>query len=173
MKLNIKRRKFADEYIKSGNATEAYIKAGYSKNKANTNATKLLQNTTVKEYINERIEQAQEESLMSVKEALALSAAIARGETQKAYTKRYDHLNDEVDREYTYTITPDIEERQRSLEHILKVHGAFNQGLTNKKIETEIKMLEKKIEQLDKGDAGTEDKIRQLHNAITDVISNE
>ncbi|PTG53545.1 hypothetical protein BU687_04955 [Staphylococcus chromogenes] len=45
--------------------------------------------------------------------------------------------------------------------------------LANKKIETEIKMLEKKIEQIDKGDAGTEDKIRQLHNAITDVISNE
>ncbi|WP_341775081.1 phBC6A51 family helix-turn-helix protein [Staphylococcus hyicus] len=45
--------------------------------------------------------------------------------------------------------------------------------LSNKKIETEIKMLEKKIEQIDKGDAGTEDKIRQLHYAITDVISNE
>lgn len=45
--------------------------------------------------------------------------------------------------------------------------------LANKKIETEIKMLEKKIEQIDKGDAGTEDKIRKLHYAITDVISNE
>lgn len=48
-----------------------------------------------------------------------------------------------------------------------------NEKLANKKIETEIKMLEKKIEQIDKGDAGTEDKIRQLHNAITDVIGNE
>lgn len=173
MKLSLKRRRFVDEYIKSGNATEAYIKAGYSKNKAHTNATKLLHNTTVKSYLDERLEQAQEKSLMSVKEALALSASIARGETQKAYTKRYDHINGEVDKEYTYTITPDIEERQRSIEHILKVHGAFNQGLNNKKIETEIKMLEKKIEQIDKGDAGTEDKIRQLHYAITDVISNE
>jgi len=42
-RLNIKQQRFADEYIKSGNATDAYIKAGYSKNKANTNATKLLQ----------------------------------------------------------------------------------------------------------------------------------
>lgn len=48
-----------------------------------------------------------------------------------------------------------------------------NEKLANKKIETEIKMLEKKIEQIDKGDAGTEDKIRQLHNAITDVIIDE
>ncbi|MDH9161291.1 terminase small subunit [Staphylococcus succinus] len=123
--LNIKQQRFADEYIKSGNATDAYVKAGYSKNKANTNATKLLQNTTIKKYIKERIEQAQEESLMGVTEALAISASIARGEPQQAYSKRYDHLTDEVDRETTYTITPDFEERQRSIDHILKVHGAY------------------------------------------------
>ena len=51
--------------------------------KANTNATKLLQNTTIKNYINERIKEVQEESLMSITEALALSASIARGEPQK------------------------------------------------------------------------------------------
>lgn len=123
--LNIKQQRFADEYIKSGNATDAYVKAGYSKNKANTNATKLLQNTTIKKYIKERIEQAQEESLMGVTEALAISASIARGEPQQAYSKRYDHLTNEVDRETTYTITPDFEERQRSIDHILKVHGAY------------------------------------------------
>lgn len=123
--LNIKQQRFADEYIKSGNATDAYVKAGYSKNKANTNATKLLQNTTIKKYIKERIEQVQEESLMSVTEALAISASIARGEPQQTYSKRYDHLTDEVDRETTYIITPDFEERQRSIDHILKVHGAY------------------------------------------------
>ncbi len=48
-----------------------------------------------------------------------------------------------------------------------------NEVLAKKKIETEIKMLEKKIEQIDKGDSGTEDKIKQLHDAITEVIVNE
>lgn len=48
-----------------------------------------------------------------------------------------------------------------------------NEVLANKKIETEIKMLEKKIEQIDKGDSGTEDKIKQLHDAITEVIVSE
>ncbi|MCD0801318.1 terminase, partial [Staphylococcus aureus] len=48
-----------------------------------------------------------------------------------------------------------------------------NEVLANKKIETEIKMLEKKIEQIDKGDSGTEDKIKQFHDAITEVIVNE
>lgn len=140
MKLSIKHKKFIDGYIKHGNATRAYISAGYSKNKANTNATKLLQNTTIKEAIKQRVEEAQQESLMSVTEALALSASIARGEPQKAYTKRYDHLEGEVDKEVTYTITPNVEERQRSLDHILKVHGAYidKKEITQRNIEINI-----------------------------------
>lgn len=35
MKLTEKQKRFADEYIKSGNATQAAIKAGYSKRTAN------------------------------------------------------------------------------------------------------------------------------------------
>ena len=62
---------------------------------------------------------------MDVTEALLISASIARGEHQQAYSKQYDHLNEEVIKEMTYTITPNIEERQRSLDHILKVHGAY------------------------------------------------
>lgn len=50
-KLTAKQRKFADEYIKTGNATQSAIKAGYSEKYANTNANKLLQNTTIKAYI--------------------------------------------------------------------------------------------------------------------------
>lgn len=140
MKLSLKQRRFADEYIKTGNATKAYISAGYSKNKANTNATKLLQNTTIKEYIKERIEQAQQDSLMSITEALAISASIARGEPQKAYSKKYDHLSKQVEREVTYTLTPSFEERQRSVDHILKVHGAYidKKEITNRNIEINI-----------------------------------
>ncbi|MFB2204975.1 terminase small subunit [Staphylococcus aureus] len=139
-KLSLKQRKFADEYIKVGNATKAYVSAGYSKNKAHTNATKLLQNTTVKQYIKERVEQMQQDSLMSITEALALSASIARGEPQEAYSKKYDHLNDEVEKEVTYTITPTFEERQRSIDHILKVHGAYidKKEITQKNIEINI-----------------------------------
>ena len=61
----------------------------------------MLRNVNVSEYIKERLEQIQEERLMSITEALALSASIARGEPQEAYSKKYDHLNDEVEKEVT------------------------------------------------------------------------
>ncbi|WP_414052898.1 terminase small subunit [Macrococcus animalis] len=126
MKLSLKQQKFADEYIiNGGNATQAAIKAGYSEKYANTNANKLLQNTTIQSYIEERVKQASDERLMDVTEALVLSAMIARGERHEAYSKHYDHLKKEVTKEVTYTMTPDFEERQRSIDHILKVHGAY------------------------------------------------
>ncbi|HCY1580293.1 TPA: terminase small subunit, partial [Staphylococcus aureus] len=52
----------------------------------------------------------------------------------------YDHLNDEVEKEVTYTITPTFEERQRSIDHILKVHGAYidKKEITQKNIEINI-----------------------------------
>ena len=46
---------FADEYIISGNATQVAIATGYSPKYVNTNASKLLQNTTLQYYLKEVI----------------------------------------------------------------------------------------------------------------------
>lgn len=51
MKLTEKQQRFVDYYIASGNAEEAARKAGYN---ARGNTTKLLQNTTIKQAIEER-----------------------------------------------------------------------------------------------------------------------
>ena len=51
-----KQKRFALEYLIDANATRAYIAAGFSANKANTNAFKLLQNTAIAEFIKEEQE---------------------------------------------------------------------------------------------------------------------
>ena len=53
-RLTEKQKRFVDEYLIDLNATQAAIRAGYSEKYANTNAPKLLQNTAIKEYIQER-----------------------------------------------------------------------------------------------------------------------
>ena len=45
---------FCEEYLTDLNATQAAIRAGYSEKYAHTNAAKLLQNTTIQEYIEKR-----------------------------------------------------------------------------------------------------------------------
>lgn len=52
--LNKRQQRFCDEYLIDLNATQAAIRAGYSEKYAHTNASKLLQNTTIKEYIEKR-----------------------------------------------------------------------------------------------------------------------
>ena len=83
-KLRIKWKKFADEYIKTGNATQSAINAGYSKKYANTNASKLLQNTTIKAYIDERMKKLEEEAIADQKEIL-------KGLTRQARREEKDY----------------------------------------------------------------------------------
>ena len=75
-----KQKKFADEYIATGNATQSAIKAGYSKNYANTNASKLLQNTTIESYIDTRLKEIAKDSIATADEVLQVLTSIIRRE---------------------------------------------------------------------------------------------
>jgi phage terminase small subunit len=55
-KLTAKQQRFCDEYLIDLNATQAAIRAGYSDKRASEQAYQLLQKTTVKAYIQERME---------------------------------------------------------------------------------------------------------------------
>ena len=79
-KLTFKQQKFADEYIISGNATQSAIKAGYSEKYANTNAVKLLQNTTIKAYLDERLSELNSKKIADQQEVLEFFTAAMRGE---------------------------------------------------------------------------------------------
>lgn len=80
MKLTAKQRLFADEYIKSGNATQSAIKAGYSDRYANTNASKLLQNTTLKAYISKKMAEIESHKIADAKEVLQFYTRVLREE---------------------------------------------------------------------------------------------
>lgn len=87
---------------------------------------------------------------MTVEEALAITASIARGEPQRSYFKQVDKITGIVEIENERLVTPSIEDRQRSLDHIFKVSGAY---LDKKEITATVDTnpLDKMISQL-KGD---------------------
>lgn len=83
-KLTLKQKKFADEYIISGNATESYKLAGYkysSDNMAGVESNKLLRNPKVKEYIDKKMAKMDEDSIAKAKEVLQYLTSVLRGET--------------------------------------------------------------------------------------------
>lgn len=85
-KLTPKQKKFADEYIKTGNATEAYRRAYSAKNMSsttiNSEAAKTLRKPLVKDYIDKLNKKLNSEKTMDEKEIYETLSSIARGEKQ-------------------------------------------------------------------------------------------
>ena len=83
MKLTEKQKRFADEYIKSGNATQAAIVAGYSKKSAQQTGSENLLKPVIKNYIDERMRTIENNRIMTAKEAVELLTGIGRGEVKE------------------------------------------------------------------------------------------
>lgn len=83
-KLTIKQKKFADEYIKTGNVYQSAINAGYSENYAK-NATKFLleNNGQISSYIEERMKKLESKTIANQTEILQFLTRIVRGEEKE------------------------------------------------------------------------------------------
>ena len=81
MRLTTKQRLFADEYIKSGNATQSAIKAGYATKAAYRTGSENLRKPQIKAYIDAKMAEIESRKIADAKEAMQAITAIARGET--------------------------------------------------------------------------------------------
>lgn len=75
-------RVFADEYIKSRNATQSYLKAypNASRKTAGANGHRLLKNTEISEYIDSQHEIMHSEIIADASEIMEFYTAMMRGE---------------------------------------------------------------------------------------------
>lgn len=124
MKLTLKQKRFVDEYIISGNATEAAIIAGYSKKYANTNASKLLQNTTIKEHVNERLKYLEDKSIAKQEEVLKYLTAVMRGENQSE-TVVIEAQENGTTRARRFGRLPEEKDRLKAAELLGKRYGTW------------------------------------------------
>lgn len=82
-KLRLQWRKFADEYIKTGNATQSAINAGYSKKTCYSIGNENLKKPEIKSYIDERMKKLEEEAIADQKEILKGLTRQARREEKE------------------------------------------------------------------------------------------
>ncbi|WEV42968.1 terminase small subunit [Lactobacillus sp. ESL0684] len=83
MSLTVKQRKFADEYIKSGNATEAAIKAGYSKRTAYSIGQENLKKVEIANYLEKRMKEISNSKVADQQEILEYLSSVMRGEQKE------------------------------------------------------------------------------------------
>ena len=120
-KLNARQKKFAEYYAQSGNATESAIKAGYSKKYANTNASKLLQNTTIVRYIKEISDKLKDESILCAKDRQVTLSDIARnGEEETSDRIRAIDTLNKMTGEYTLKVDANVSAEVSKLDDLIK-----------------------------------------------------
>ena len=118
-----KQQKFADEYIISLNATQAYKKAYPNVKKddvARANGSRLLANANVKAYIDEQLEKLKSERVADQQEVLEFLTAVMRGEKTEPLLV--------LDGERTQKViqaVPNVQSRTRAAELLGKRYGTF------------------------------------------------
>lgn len=75
-KLTQKQQRFVDEYLISGNATQAAIKAGYSKKTARKIGQENLTKPDIKAKIDKRNAEIESEKIMTMKEVMQRLTAV-------------------------------------------------------------------------------------------------
>lgn len=105
--LNPKQRAFADEYIITGNAEQSAIKAGYSESYARGQSYKLLANVGIKEYIDRRVQEIQNDKILTQTEILVMLSEIAKGEIPE--------VKEVVTKKGEFVVNPNSEDGKKQL----------------------------------------------------------
>lgn len=122
MEMTPKQRRFADEYIASGNATQAALKAGYSSKTAQRTGSENLSKPLIKAYIEQKMAEIESHKIATAKEALQGITAIARGETTETQvamnplTGKWEHTE----------VPADLKTRLNAWKEILKRYPLAN-----------------------------------------------
>lgn len=115
-KLTLKQQRFVDEYIISGNATQAAIKAGYSKKTAKQSGAENLAKPYLKAAIEKRNAEIQSEKTADMTEVMEYLTSVMRGEqTESVATAKGVYEDVEVS----------AKDRIKAAELIGKRHGAW------------------------------------------------
>lgn len=143
--MNERQKKFADEYLISGVAYNAALKAGYSEKYAKSDSHKLLENTRIKAYIDERMKELEKQKIAKQDEVMQVFTSILRQELMEEVIE----LNAMTGQFVKTKKPPSIAEVIKAGSEIMKRYPTAKQS---EKLELEIKKLK---EQLDSGIEGT------------------
>lgn len=95
-KLTKKQLKFCREYLKTSNAYQSAIKAGYSKTYAKNASKQILENRGIQNYIRGRTEKVEKQEDSTVDEVLKNIFKIASGKPIKRDFVQIDNMKKEI-----------------------------------------------------------------------------
>ena len=128
MKLTDKQKKFCEEYLIDCNATQAAIRAGYKEKYAHTNANKLLQKTTLKNYIDELLKKIKNNNIADATEVMEYLTSVVRGKSSSEIVV-VEGIGDGCSVARTMQKQPDEKERLKAAELLGRRYGLFKENV--------------------------------------------
>ncbi len=133
-KLTAKRMRFCDEYLIDLNATQAAIRAGYSKKTAQVISAELMADPRIKQFIADRMAEKESELIADQNEVLKYLTSVMRGDTQSEIVV-VEGTGDGCSEARAMQKAPDEKERLKAAELLGKRYGLYTE-----KVETDIDM---------------------------------
>lgn len=133
-KLTAKQQRFCDEYLLDLNATQAAIRAGYSKKTAKQIGQQNLTKLDLKEYIGKRMAEKEAALVADQTEVMRYLTSVLRGQSVSEVVV-VEGTGDGCSEARTMQKAPDEKERLKAAELLGKAHMIFTD-----KIQQEIDM---------------------------------
>ncbi len=153
MKLTAKQRLFADEYIKSGNATQSAIKAGYASKSAYRTGADNLRKPQIKSYIDAKMAEIESHKIADAKEVLQFYTRVLREEeTEEVALPAGDDV-------VTVEKKPSFKDRLSAAKELMKRYP-----LSDPMIQAELRKLNAEADI-------AEQKAQQLSNNVADDLT--
>lgn len=125
-KLTAKQKRFCDEYLISLNATQAAIKAGYSKKTAGVIGDENLKKPYIKDYIEKRMAEKQSSLIADQDEILKYLTSVLRGKS-KSEVVVVEGIGMGSSEARIIQKYPDEKERLRAAELLGKRYGLYTE----------------------------------------------
>ncbi|MCT4455926.1 terminase small subunit [Lactiplantibacillus paraplantarum] len=168
-KLTPKQQRFADEYIKSGNAADAARKAGYSKRSARSVGQENLTKPDIKQYIDDQMAEIASKRIMDAREAVELLARIARGEEKETV------ISSTPEGVYESQKEADLKTRISAVKEILKRYPGDDKLVKAqiRKAAAEADIAEAKARIMNASTDSTEAKVSEYLDKLDDVLGGD
>lgn len=162
MKLTAKQRLFADEYIKSGNATQSAIKAGYTEKSARFVGAENLTKPNIKAYIDTKMAEIESHKIADAKEVLEFYTRVLRKEeTEEVVVATKNDA-------FTIEKKPSFKDRVAVAKELMKRYPISDPIVQAqlKKLTADTRISEARAKNLEDNGADVEDLVSGLISAI-------
>lgn len=127
--MTAKQKRFCEEFVKTGNATQSAIKAGYSEKTANEQGARLLAKVSIKSYIQSLQAEIKTENIINAREMQEVLTSIILKQSEEDVIV-VEGCGDGVSEAVTKKKTASNADRIKAIQLLARMQGALDNTAT-------------------------------------------